>query len=40
MHEPISQSDWERIREFANTPMYKRDPEMLVPPRDTDEGVK
>ncbi len=38
MHEPISQSDWERIRRFANTPVYKRDPEMLVPQLDADEG--
>lgn len=27
----ITQSDMERIIEFASTPKYKREPEMLIP---------
>jgi hypothetical protein len=27
----LTQSDWVRIREFANTPKHAREPEMLVP---------
>ncbi len=32
----LSQSDWERIRQFANTPTYDREPEMLAPEGDGD----
>jgi hypothetical protein len=31
MTERLSRGDWERIRQFAETPTYKREPEMLVP---------
>lgn len=34
----LSQSDWDRIRQFANTPTYDRDPEMLAPDGDVDDG--
>lgn len=27
----LSQSEWDRIRQFANTPTYDREPEMLAP---------
>lgn len=27
----LTDSEWERITEFANTPMHKRSPEQLVP---------
>lgn len=27
----LSESDWNRIAEFADTPRYRRDPEQLVP---------
>ncbi|UWG47989.1 Uncharacterized protein HSRCO_1710 [Halanaeroarchaeum sp. HSR-CO] len=29
MGEHLSESDWERIRKFAETPAYKRSPEIL-----------
>lgn len=32
----LSQSDWNRIRQFAETPTYDRDPEMLSPDSDAD----
>jgi hypothetical protein len=32
----LSQSDWKRIRQFANTPTYDREPEMLAPDGDAD----
>lgn len=31
MPEHISERDMERITEFANTPVYKRRPEQLLP---------
>jgi hypothetical protein len=31
MVQRLSQSDWDRIRQFANTPTYDREPEMLAP---------
>jgi len=31
MLEHITDSDMERIKEFVNTPVYRRDPEQLVP---------
>lgn len=31
MSEHLSERDMERIEEFANTPMYEREPEMLLP---------
>lgn len=31
MAEWLSEGDRERIRQFAETPMYERDPDMLVP---------
>lgn len=39
----LSESDWERISEFANTPPHERDPEILVPDREyelTHEGTE
>jgi len=30
----LTEFDWERIEEFANTPGYKREPEMLLPDDD------
>ena len=36
----LSSSDWERIRKFAETPTYKREPEMLVPDGDEEDGSK
>ena len=27
----LSGDDWKRIRQFANTPTYDREPEMLMP---------
>jgi len=33
----LSESDRERIAEFAATPKYKRDPEMLAPDDPDDE---
>lgn len=35
MPEHLSDTEMERIREFANTPVFKRDPEQLVPESDT-----
>ena len=32
----LSQSDRERIQEFAETPKYERNPEMLSPDTDDD----
>jgi len=31
MSEHISETEMQRIREFANTPVYQRDPEQLMP---------
>jgi len=31
MLEHITDNEMERIREFVNTPVYRRDPEQLVP---------
>ncbi len=31
MTEHLSETEMERIREFANTPVFQRDPEQLVP---------
>lgn len=33
----LSDSDRERIEEFAQTPKYERDPEMLAPESDEDD---
>ncbi len=33
----LSDSDRERIEEFAETPKYKRSPEMLAPESDEDD---
>jgi hypothetical protein len=27
----LTSTDWDMIREFAETPLHERDPEMLVP---------
>ncbi|WP_269785483.1 hypothetical protein [Halobacterium zhouii] len=27
----LSESDWDRIQRFAKAPVYKRNPEMLLP---------
>lgn len=37
MPEFISESDLERMAEFANTPVYMRKPEQLMPERSTDD---
>lgn len=34
----LSGDDWKRIRQFAETPTYDREPEMLIPGDDDDEG--
>jgi len=31
MPEHLSETEMERIREFANTPVFQREPEQLVP---------
>lgn len=31
MTEHITETEMERIREFANTPVFRRDPEQLMP---------
>lgn len=31
MAESLTEADWTRIVDFANTPPYERDPEMLLP---------
>jgi len=36
MTQRLSRGDWERIRRFAETPTYEREPEMLVPDGDDD----
>jgi hypothetical protein len=36
MHEYLSESEWERIVEFAKTPVYKRSPEQLLPDSDAE----
>lgn len=42
MPEFISESDMERIAEFAKTPVYMRKPEQLIPEqqRNDDDGTK
>lgn len=35
MTEHLSETEMERIREFANTPVFKREPEQLVPDSDS-----
>jgi len=37
MPEHISDSEMERIAEFATTPMYKRSPDQLLPDGATDD---
>lgn len=37
MGEHLSESDWERIRQFAETPAYKRSPDMLSGSARTEE---
>ncbi|WP_259370034.1 hypothetical protein [Halostella litorea] len=32
----LSGDDWKRIRQFARTPTYDREPEMLIPGDDED----
>lgn len=34
MTEHITETEMERIREFANTPVFQRDPEQLMPEED------
>lgn len=34
MERSLTESDMERITEFASTPKYKREPEMLLPTAD------
>ncbi len=34
MPEHITETDMERIREFANTPTFRREPDQLVPDSD------
>jgi len=34
----LSGDDWKRIRRFAETPTYDREPEMLIPGNDDDGG--
>jgi len=34
MSHEITDAEWERMREFAGTPKYKRNPRILVPDRD------
>lgn len=36
MTERLTRSDWKRIRQFAETPTYEREPEMLAP--DAEDG--
>lgn len=35
MTEHLSETEMERIREFANTPVFQREPEQLVPEKDS-----
>lgn len=37
MGDYLSSSDWDKIREFANTPVYERDPDILVPGENHDD---
>lgn len=37
MSDRLTDSDWQRIERFANTPNYLRSPEMLVPETETEE---
>lgn len=37
MEPGLSESDWERIRRFAETSLYDRNPDMLVPESDGDD---
>lgn len=37
MHRGISEADMERIRQFTDTPPYKRGPELLLPEGETDD---
>jgi len=37
MPKHISDQDLERMAEFADTPVYKREPEQLLPDSETDE---
>ena len=39
MGDHLTESDWERIREFANTPAYERTPEILADPGGDGEGT-
>lgn len=34
MTEHITETEMERIREFANTPVFQRDPEQLMPEKE------
>jgi len=33
----LSDSDWDRIRQFAKKSVFDRNPDMLVPPSEDDE---
>jgi len=35
MTEHLSETEMERIREFANTPVFQREPEQLLPDSDS-----
>lgn len=37
MPEHLSENELERIREFAETPVYKREPEQLLPQSNIDD---
>lgn len=36
MPDTITESEWRRITEFANTPGHEQDPEQLVPDDDSE----
>lgn len=38
MGEHLTESDWEQIREFAETPAYERSPDILDGAGDGEEG--
>lgn len=37
MQPGLDENDWERIRRFAKTSLYDRDPDMLVPESEDEE---
>lgn len=34
----LTEREWERIAEFANTPMHERTPDQLIPDDDEEDG--